>query len=195
MLGPRPTAYACTVRTWKANWKLIVEGGIESYHFRIAHKDTIAPFFGDTNSTWERMGRHMRSVLPKRSIVELKDLPQEDWSIRDHAHVVYTLHPNAMILLQKSHFDLILMTPLTVDSTRIEVFTVGTAPEEGEISAKARAFLEKNHAFSIRTLNEDFEIGEQIQRGLHTQANTHFRFARFEDALTDWRRRLDAALE
>ena len=55
--------------------------------------------------------------------------------------------------------------------------------------------MAQNHAFSVRTLDEDFEIAEQIQAGLDTGANTHFRFARFEGALTDWRRRLDAKLE
>ena len=195
MLGPRPTAYASTTRTWKANWKIVAEGGIESYHFSIAHKDTIAPFFLDTLSTWERIGAHMRTVLPKRSIAELESLPREQWSIRDHTHIVYSIHPNAMILLQKTHFDLIVMTPLATDETRIEVRTVGTAPAEGVLSEQARTFMEQNHAFSLRTLDEDFEIGEQIQRGLSTGANTHLRFARFEDALTDWRQRIDALVQ
>lgn len=195
MLGPRPTAYASTTRTWQANWKLIVEGGLESYHFSVAHKDTIAPFFGDTLSLWERIGWHLRSVLPKRSILELQKMAKEQWNIRDHTHVLYTIHPNAMILLQKSHFDLILMTPLTVDTTQIEVVTVGTAPEVGELSGQARAFFTNNHGFSLRTLDEDFRIGEQIQRGIPTSANTHFRFARFEGALSDWRRRIDNLVE
>lgn len=192
MLGPRPKAYASTTRTWKANWKIVAEGGIESYHFAIAHKDTIAPFFLDTQSMWEWIGAHMRSVLPKRSIEKLDELPREEWSIRDHTHIVYSIHPNAMILLQKTHFDLIVMTPLSTDETRIEVHTVGTAPAEGELSDQAHAFMQQNHAFSLRTLDEDFEIAEQIQRGLRSGANTHLRFARFEDALSDWRRRIDA---
>lgn len=192
MLGPRPAAWASTTRTWHANWKLIVEGGLESYHFSVAHKDTIARFFGDTLSTWERIGPHIRSVLPKRSIGQLAEQPRDTWHIRDHTHIVYTLHPNAMILLQKSHFDLIRLTPLAVDRTHIEVLTVGTAPPDGELSERARAFMHDNHAFSVRTLDEDFEIAEQIQRGIGTGANSHFRFARFEGALTDWRRRLDA---
>ena len=37
-------------------------------------------------------------------------------------------------------------------------------------------------------------LGEEIQRGLATPANTHFRFGRFEAALTDWRRHLEAEL-
>jgi hypothetical protein len=59
-----------------------------------------------------------------------------------------------------------------------------------ELSAKG-----KNHAIWLETLGEDFESGEQIQRGNRIPANTHFRVARFEDALTDWRRQLDALLE
>lgn len=196
MLGPRPAIYASTARTWKANWKIVVEGGIESYHFKVAHKDTIASFFTDTQSTWERIGAHMRSVLPKRSVVELEGTPQDEWDIREHTHIVYTLHPNALVLLQRTHFDLILMTPRAVDSTHLEVHTVGSAPASGAgLSEKARAFLEGNHAFSVRTLDEDFTIGEDIQRGLHTGANTHVRFGRFEDALADWRAWLDDQLD
>ena len=195
MLGPRPTIYASTARTWKANWKIVVEGGIESYHFKVAHKDTIASFFTDTQSTWQRIGAHMRSVPPKRSVVELEGTPQADWDIREHTHLLYTLHPNALILLQRTHFDLILMTPRSVDSTHLEVHTVGSAPSSGEVlSEKARQFLEGNHTFSVKTLDEDFTIGEEIQRGMLTGANTHFRWARFEDALTDWRRWLDGQL-
>lgn len=194
MVGPRPTVAATTSRTWAANWKLIVEGGIESYHFKVAHTDTIAPYFTDTQSTWERVGDHRRLVIPRQSITELADQPRERWRIRDHTHIVYTLHPNAMILLQRSHFDLILMTPLAPDQTRIDVLTVGAAGEDGEFDDAARGYLAKNHAVSIRTLDEDFEIAEQIQRGLPTGANSHLRFARFEGALSDWRQQLEAEL-
>ena len=34
-----------------ANWKILVEGGIEAYHFRVAHRDTIAPYFIDNLSS------------------------------------------------------------------------------------------------------------------------------------------------
>ena len=78
--------------------------------------------------------------------------------------------------------------------TRIEVITVGQAPEQGEPSETARRYLERNHEISVATLKEDFDIGEQIQRGLDSGANTHFRFARFEGALTHWRAQLHAAL-
>lgn len=191
MLGRSPVAHASTMRNWNANWKIIVEGGMESYHFMVAHRDTIAPAFTDTLSTWERVGPHFRSILPKRSLLDLADLPRDQWRLRDHTHILYTLCPNAMILIQQSHFDLILLRPISVNSTSIEVITASDVPVEGEFSAAAKEYFARNHAFSLKTLDEDFDIGEQIQRGLETPANTHFRFARFEGALSEWRRDLD----
>ncbi|MEM9458856.1 MAG: SRPBCC family protein [Myxococcota bacterium] len=195
LLGPQPTAFATHVRDWNANWKLVTDGGLESYHFRIAHRDTIAPFFTDTASTYEFIGDHIRSVLPRRSLAELVDRPRETWRLREHANVLYTLHPNAMLLVQDSHFELILSTPLDPGRTRIAVSTVGRPPGPDGYGERARAFLQRNHALTCATLAEDFVLAEQIQAGLHTGANEHFRLGRFEGALRQWHRRLDARLD
>lgn len=190
----RSVVFASDAKVWKANWKLIVDGGLESYHFKIAHRDTIASFFTDNNSTFEFVGDHVRSVLPRTSILELSGRPQSEWDIRKHTHLLYALAPNASLLIQERHFELILSTPISIDETRVEIFTV--APDSGSngFSQKAKEFLGANHAFTKKTLAEDFEIAEQIQRGMPTRANEHFRFATFESALTEWHRRLDEKL-
>ena len=79
------------------------------------------------------------------------------------------------------------MNPISVDETAIEMATIWPSAIGGRAySEKARTFLQANHDFTVRTLSEDFVIGEQIQRGLTTGANTHLRFASFEDALRDF---------
>ncbi|MEM7433690.1 MAG: SRPBCC family protein [Myxococcota bacterium] len=182
--------FASDDRVWHANWKLIADGGLESYHFKILHRNTIADFFTDNISTFEFLGDHIRTVLPQRSIVELREQPESTWDIRKHTHVVYFVAPNATILIQEGHYELILTTPLSVGQTRIEVLTVVPAPRESGFSDRATQFWTANHDFTRKTLYEDFEVGEQIQRGMHTGANEFFRFARFEGALTQWHERL-----
>ncbi|MEM9404351.1 MAG: aromatic ring-hydroxylating dioxygenase subunit alpha, partial [Pseudomonadota bacterium] len=71
-----------------ANWKLLVEGGIEAYHFRVAHRKTIGPYFLDNLSTDRCFGPHMRSVLAKRSLPQLAEQPVESWRLLDHAQVL-----------------------------------------------------------------------------------------------------------
>ncbi|MBO6940392.1 MAG: Rieske 2Fe-2S domain-containing protein [Deltaproteobacteria bacterium] len=187
-------ALRTTTREWKSNWKLIVDGGLEAYHFRIAHKDTIAGFFPDNVSLYALLGDHLRTVLPRKSVVELEGQPEEEWRLRKHTHLVYNVAPNATLLVQAGHFELIRMTPLSVDTTRIDLTTlVPTSSLEPHLE-KATAFFEANHAFSVKTLDEDFSLGEQIQRGLHTNANEHFRFARYEGALGAWHDRVDHKL-
>jgi len=181
-------------RVWNANWKLIVDGGLESYHFRIAHRDTVGSFFADNVSTFEMLGDHIRTALPRVSIGELSGRPQSDWDIREHTHLVYAVFPNATVLMQKGHFDLVLMTPLCVDQTRIEIASFVPNPGTKGYSDDAQRFWAANHAFTKKTLYEDFELAEQIQRGIRSGANESFRFARFEGALSRWHQLMAAKL-
>jgi len=190
-LGPdEPTLFARSSQVWRANWKLLVEGGLESYHFAVAHRNTVGPLFVGTGSTYARFGDHFRLVLPRRSMKILAGRPEEEWRIVEHANVLYILRPNVSILVQDGHYVLITMNPVSVDETRVDMATIGRPTDGG----KAAAFLQANHDFTVRTLEEDFVLGEQIQRGLASGANTHLRFARFESALRDLHDGLDAAL-
>ncbi len=192
--SPDSVVFAKDSKIWNANWKLIADGGLESYHFRILHRDTIASFFTDNISTFELLGDHIRTILPRRSIVELAEQPQSEWDIREHTHIVYFVAPNATILVQEHHFELILTTPLSIDQTRVDLMTVVPKPGAQGFGEKAQSFWELNHDFTKKTLYEDFAIAEKIQEGMHTGANEFFRFATFEGALTQWHRRLDARL-
>lgn len=58
-----------------ANWKILMEGGLESYHFRVAHRDTIGPYFADNLLSYQVFGPHLRSVLPRVSMPDLRQIP------------------------------------------------------------------------------------------------------------------------
>lgn len=166
-----------------ANWKILIEGGIESYHFKIAHRDTIGPYFEDNLSSYQCFGSHMRSVLPRASMSEVfPDLPQDQWRLRDHANVIYTMFPTSQMLVQQDHLIWIRSTPLSAGKTELRLATmVPRAGPYGE--GKGQAYWERNHAITMTTLREDFEIGEGIQRGLASGANSELNFGRFEGAL------------
>jgi len=188
------TVASTTTKTYRANFKIIVDGGLESYHFRVAHRDTVASFFADNLHHYELLGRHTRTILPRVGFEQLANRPEDEWRLREQANLVYSVAPNASILVQAGHFDLILNTPLSIDETRVAILTVVPAPGPEGMSTKAGAFWAANHDLTVRTLDEDFVLAEQIQRGIATGANTHFRFATFEGALTAWHRQLNERL-
>lgn len=163
----------------RANWKLLIEGGIEAYHFRVAHAATIAPYFHDNLSSYRMFGAHMRSIIPRRSMTELKGQPREAWHIREHSNVLYSLFPTNQLLVQADHIAWIQMQPKSAEETLIRLSTVVPA----DTGAEMDGYWAKNHAITSRTLIEDFKIGEAIQAGLASGANDMLTFGRYEGAL------------
>src|SRR5262249_2414842 len=67
-----------------ANWKLVNDASLDSYHIRHAHRRTIAHMFLDTMCVFDRFGRNQRLFLAKRSIETLRNTDPAGWRIRDH---------------------------------------------------------------------------------------------------------------
>jgi len=67
---------------------------------------------------------------------------------------------------------------------------IDKAPE----TDKAERYWQKNYDLIRVVFNEDFEIGEGIQKGLATGANTSFVFGTYECGLHHGQKSIDAAL-
>ena len=176
-----------------ANWKILYEGGLESYHFRIAHKDTIGPFFQDNLSSYRMFGRHIRSILPRARLDAEMALPEESRSLRRATNLVYSIFPSSQLLVQEDHIVWIQALPLAPDRTRVRLATLAPADADTGDPETARHWR-KNHGITMRTLAEDFGIGESIQSGLLSGANAALHFGRFEGALDRFDRTVDAEL-
>ena len=176
-----------------ANWKLIVEGGIESYHFKVAHRQTIGPHFLDSLSTYRVLGQHLRSILPRASLSRLRDQDPARWRLREHANILYNVFPATQFLLMPDHVAWVQTQPLAVDQTRITLTTL--APDDSE-DPTTIAHWQTNQGITRATLMEDFALNASTQAGLHTPANTSLQFGRLEGALHEFNqlvaRQLDA---
>ncbi|WP_306141669.1 aromatic ring-hydroxylating dioxygenase subunit alpha [Roseibium sp. MMSF_3412] len=166
--------------TLSANWKLLVEGGLEAYHFKVAHKETIGPHFVDNLSSYQMLGSHIRSILPRTSIASLRtnDIPGR--RIRDHANVLYSVFPANEFLLMQDHVAWVKLHPLSTGRTEVEIVTLAPAPDITESKA---AHWHRNHEITKRTLAEDFAVNEAVQSGLESGANAVLTFGRYEGAL------------
>ena len=166
-----------------SNWKILVEGGIESYHFKVAHRKTIGPYFEDNLSSYQMLGDHMRSVLMRSSMHVLRDQPTDQWRLRDHANIIYTFFPTTQLLVQKDHVVWINSRPVSAGQTELRLATLAPKSRLSE-----EAYWQKNHQITSTTLNEDFVIGESIQNGFASGANDVITFGRFEGALPEFNR-------
>jgi len=189
--------FAADDQVWNVNWKIIIEGGIEAYHFKIAHKNTIGPHFQDNLSSYRRFGSHLRSVLPRTVLNDLENQPRDEWDIRKQTNLIYSILPASQLLVQEDHIAWIQLLPLGPDQTRLCLSTLvpkDSNPADSGDTQDWTAHWEKNHTITRTTLTEDFELGEGIQKGLRSGANTHLTFGRYEGALDTFSRIIDEHL-
>lgn len=187
----RYTVYAPYERRWRANWKILVEGGLEAYHFRVVHRDSIYPMFHDNFMLHDRCGDHQRLVLPKRSIAELSATAVSDRRLRQHANLVYLLFPNLMLLVQQDHVVAVQIYPTACAESRIVLTMLLPEPPATE---RAAAHWAKNRAITIAALDEDFAIGEQVDAGLRSGLLDRMTFGRNELGLTAFHESLARSL-
>lgn len=179
---------------WRCNWKIINEGGLETYHFKFAHKNSIGPYFLSNTCVTHQLGAHFRVVMPTEKLKEVTEASLADTRLRDVSHIVYGLAPQTTLLVQKDHIDWIQMIPVSVDETDIIMTSLIPTPRE-ELSDEEHAHWQRNLAISIATLDEDFELGQSIQAGLNSGANEHLTFGRNEGALAAYNRWVEDQLQ
>ena len=79
-----------------ANWKIAFDGYLEGYHFTTAHKDTIATMTMNDIMDFTAFGPHLRIAFASTNILEIHDLPKNEWWKKEGCGVdfVRTLFPN-----------------------------------------------------------------------------------------------------
>lgn len=170
---------------------MLIEGGIEAYHFKVAHSETIGPHFEDNLSSYQMFGPHMRSELPRSTLGTMTDSPLDEWSIRTHAKVLYTIFPSNQWLVMQDHIAWVQLEPLSDGETVIRLSTLAPASEITEDKAEHWA---RNHAITMTTLGEDFAMGVSVQKGFSSGANSNLTFGRFEGALDRFNREVETVL-
>ena len=181
--------YAPRVITRQLNWKLAIDVFLEAYHLRPTHQTSIYKMFFDNLGLVDPVGPHLRNVFPKRTIRELPSVPESDWVLRQHANVLFHIFPNTFILVEPDHAGVLHLWPLGIDRTLLTSYTLIPEPVAND---KARAYWDANNAILESAIEEDFTMGESIQRGLASGANTDFVFGAFEHALAHFHREVDA---
>ena len=176
----------------KMSWRFLLEAFQESYHFCHAHRDTACAGYLDNQSLHINYGPHVRHALPQPNVVELRDRAPEDWEYRKYFMTQNYLFPANFVQVQTDHVYIHTVIP-TGPGTCVFQCTMLIAEEPA--TEKAERYFAKNYDLIRQVFDEDFTIGEGIQRGLESGANAEFLFGKFECGLQFGQQSIDAALE
>jgi len=172
---------------YPANWKLIVEAFLESYHIRVLHRDTIYPFFSDSVASVERFGPHIASLVARRSALDWAQQPDATLplNVRDLCSLAtpsQVIFPNTVTVFHPDYLSLISVYPSGPETFRwthrMLIPKDKSTPDWMPHWEKTFGLIEQN-VFQ----KEDIHCAVSIQKGLKTGANTHLTAGRIEQGL------------
>jgi phenylpropionate dioxygenase-like ring-hydroxylating dioxygenase large terminal subunit len=178
-----------------ANWKLIRDTFLESYHVFSLHRDTLAPDMLSTPFLGEEFGPHDRGVVVRKEVVSLLERPESEWELKPYGSIVYILFPTAVINLPMSgHAELWQMYPEPGNPHRSRVTVRFYIPRE-PATDEDRAFWDANVRFTHKVVfEEDFGQQQDIHRSLRTGLMPEIVYGRNEPALIHFHSEMERAL-
>lgn len=177
------------------NWKLVIDTFLEAYHVTRLHAGTLGPAIMGATAAWDAFGRSSRLVAVRRSIARARQQPESAWNLLEHAVVLYLAFPNTMLIHQIDHLEVVQAYPGAggADTAKV-VFTLYT-PNAVDSDAARRHFQANFDLLLEVTENEDFRLGEQIQRGFHAPGAHSIVYGRNEPGLAHYHRAIRQALD
>lgn len=186
--------FAAETMTPAINWKFAVDTFLEAYHLSALHRGTVAPLLRGNLTACDAYGNHGRVTMMRFSSEEWNTLPEERWDVLSHIVPIYRLFPNSIVVFQSDHLETWRFLPGEAPDRCSVEFALFTP--EAPASEKARRYWQKNYDLAVATVkDEDFALGERMQRGFMSGLQAEVTYGRNEPGLIQFHQCLRAALE
>ena len=175
-----------------ANWKLVLDAFLESYHVQRLHAATIANFFADGITVVDTIGRHQRAAVGHADYLATVD--RDDWAaLRRAVTYTYQIFPASVVIVSPDYINLLIVMPQSVGRTLVE--DVMLIPEE-PITPEASAHWQRSWDLldGGTFAGEDFRAATLAHEGLSSGAIEEVVLGTLEHGIVEFHRKVEAAL-
>lgn len=186
--------YRTEILTREMNWKLVMDTFLENYHLSTLHKNTIADQIMNYVQLADPLGDNIRLIQARKSFREMMALPEEQWDFCKHTAIAYLLFPNTLFIHQSDHVEIWRSFPDGDNPGSCKIYFDFYVPEAAETD-KARRYWDKNFDYGVSiVLDEDFVLGQKIQKAFESGRRKSVTFGRNESGLIAYHASIARAL-
>jgi phenylpropionate dioxygenase-like ring-hydroxylating dioxygenase large terminal subunit len=165
------------------NWKVTLDGYLESYHFSTLHPDTVALTNHTNRATFDALGPHCRNVFALKSMDAMADTPRDQWEPAAALGLIYWLFPGMSIaggMRERTVVSIILPADSWGESMTWQTTLMRRAPETAAELEEAEKTADW---FFAAFRDEDYTAQQLVQDGLPSLADKHMVIGRNEIAV------------
>ena len=165
------------------NWKVTLDGYLESYHFAALHPQTVALTNHANRATFDAFGPHVRNVFALKALDAMLDRPRDEWDPAAAMGLVYWIFPGMSIAggwRERTVVSIMLPGDSWGESHTWQTTLLRTppqTPEEFEEAAKTAEW------FFAAFRDEDYTAQADVQNGLQSIPDQHMIVGRNEIAV------------
>ena len=169
---------------FEANWKLVLENYLESYHLPAVHPvlDSFSPMKDHVLVVDDlfigQLSLNYRPNDDGKGLPRFPNLPAE----REAAGEYLLLFPNLMVSVTPDHYRVTIVTPQSATKThqRWQFFYVGEESAEERFELARNGVMERITSYTL----EDIDILEKLQAGRKSERYDGGRFSPFHETTT-----------
>jgi nitrite reductase/ring-hydroxylating ferredoxin subunit len=173
------------------NWKLAMDTFGETYHFTSLHSETLALQFHGNVQCYDEEGHLHRMILCKRTIDQMRELPEDQWDITHAGLPVYWIFPNVVLMPFEIGVFLVRAVPVPGDPgrhiSRVDFYlrpaSLEAAAEEMGVADLSEIAVDMAQRFSEIIRDEDYVMSTSQQTAANAGALPEIVFGRNEPAL------------
>jgi nitrite reductase/ring-hydroxylating ferredoxin subunit len=177
------------------NWKVVIDGYLEGYHFASLHKTTVYRTNFSNMAAFDSWGTHQRNSFALRPIAHAAEMPQETWDPALCVGAIYWLYPGLAVAGGwRSQVVVSLVLPGTSwDTSRTQqILALRHEPESDD---ERKAAEHTRDWFHDVVMDEDYLTGYGVQRGLAALSDKAFVFGRNEPGVQYFHKVLNDMVE
>jgi nitrite reductase/ring-hydroxylating ferredoxin subunit len=162
------------------NWKVVIDGYLEGYHFASLHRTTVFRTNFSNMAAFDSWGPHQRNAFALRPIAHAAEMPEQQWDPALCVGAIYWLFPGLAVAggwRSQVVVSLVLPGKTWDTSYTQQIMALRHEPRDDD---ERKAAEHTRDWFHDVVMDEDYATGFGVQRGLDALADKEFVFGRNE---------------